>query len=279
MYTRKPVTPPTLRLEQDGSSGFSPQTWDVAGNEANFFIRDATNGSKLPFRIRPNAPTDSIYVAADGNIGLGTASPDEALDIVRSNSGGEVKIKMENSANGGNTWALSATDGAASSIGSELRISKQGTGTPEITINEHSDGNATGDATLVVHGSIEATNLTFTSSREKKMNFEAVDSNEILDSVASLEMASWQYKQGSTGKHIGPIAEDFEQVFGLGTNGKTISVVDASGIALAAIQGLYKEVQKRDQEIKILAGQLANLQSQMDSISNSTENLPSLLQN
>ncbi len=25
---------PTLRLEQDGSSGFTPQTWDVAGNEA-----------------------------------------------------------------------------------------------------------------------------------------------------------------------------------------------------------------------------------------------------
>ncbi|MCP5054538.1 MAG: hypothetical protein GY940_45640, partial [bacterium] len=39
---------PTLRLEQDGSSGFTPQTWDVAGNEANFFIRDATNGSTLP---------------------------------------------------------------------------------------------------------------------------------------------------------------------------------------------------------------------------------------
>ena len=32
---------PTMRLEQDGSSGFSQQTWDVAGNEANFFIRDA----------------------------------------------------------------------------------------------------------------------------------------------------------------------------------------------------------------------------------------------
>ncbi|RMH15511.1 MAG: hypothetical protein D6696_20475, partial [Acidobacteria bacterium] len=35
---------PTLRLQQDGSSGFEPQTWDVAGNETNFFIRDVTNG-------------------------------------------------------------------------------------------------------------------------------------------------------------------------------------------------------------------------------------------
>lgn len=57
---------PTLRLEQDGSSGFTPQTWDIAGNEANLFIRDVTNGSKLPFRIRPNAPTDSLDITTDG---------------------------------------------------------------------------------------------------------------------------------------------------------------------------------------------------------------------
>ena len=44
---------PTVRLQQDGTSGFTPQTWDMAGNEAGFFIRDATGGSQLPFRIIP----------------------------------------------------------------------------------------------------------------------------------------------------------------------------------------------------------------------------------
>jgi hypothetical protein len=44
---------PAIRLEQDGSSGFTPQTWDVAGNEAGFFVRDVTGGSRLPFRILP----------------------------------------------------------------------------------------------------------------------------------------------------------------------------------------------------------------------------------
>ena len=71
----------TLRLQQDGSSGFAPQTWDVAGNETNFFIRDVTNGSQLPFRIRPDAPTNSIFIDADGDIGLGTASPNGPLHI------------------------------------------------------------------------------------------------------------------------------------------------------------------------------------------------------
>ena len=72
---------PTLRLEQDGSSGFAAQAWDVGGNETNFFIRDVTNNSQLPFRISPSAPNASIFVAADGDVGFETTTPDGQLDI------------------------------------------------------------------------------------------------------------------------------------------------------------------------------------------------------
>jgi hypothetical protein len=84
---------PTLRLEQDGSSGFAAQTWDVAGNEANFFIRDVTNGSTLPFRIRPGAPTSAIDLAGDGDIGIGTASPQAPLHVFRSSANSKILIE------------------------------------------------------------------------------------------------------------------------------------------------------------------------------------------
>lgn len=71
---------PAIRLEQNNSQGFTAQTWDVAGNEANFFVRDVTGGSLLPFRIRPGAPTSSLDISADGDVGIGTASPDLRLD-------------------------------------------------------------------------------------------------------------------------------------------------------------------------------------------------------
>lgn len=87
---------PTLRLEQDGSSGFQSQTWDVAGNEANFFVRDVTNGSKLSFRIRPGAPESSIDIAADGDIGMGTSSPQAKLHVVTSAVGDEGKMLLVN---------------------------------------------------------------------------------------------------------------------------------------------------------------------------------------
>src|SRR5689334_16993722 len=72
---------PAMRLEQNNSGGFTAQTWDIAGNEANFFVRDVTSGSRLPFRIRPGAPTSSIDIAASGNVGIGTASPGANLDV------------------------------------------------------------------------------------------------------------------------------------------------------------------------------------------------------
>jgi len=77
---------PTLRLEQDGSNGFTPQTWDVAGNETNFFIRDATNGSPLPFRIQPSAPQNSIFIESTGDVGFGTASPSARIHATTSST-------------------------------------------------------------------------------------------------------------------------------------------------------------------------------------------------
>ena len=74
---------PALRLEQNGSAGFASQAWDIGSNETNFFVRDATNGSLIPFKIKPSAPTNSLFIAANGNIGLGTQNPNSnaALEL------------------------------------------------------------------------------------------------------------------------------------------------------------------------------------------------------
>lgn len=87
LHTNKSDTP-GLRLEQNITAGWPAYTWDIAANESNFFIRDVTSGSKMPFRIRPGAPTNSIYISDNGNVGIGTASPTETLDI-----NGSMKLK------------------------------------------------------------------------------------------------------------------------------------------------------------------------------------------
>ncbi|HEX8846626.1 MAG TPA: tail fiber domain-containing protein [Pyrinomonadaceae bacterium] len=89
---------PGIRLEQNNSGGFSAQTWDMAGNEANFFIRDVTGGSLLSFRIRPGAPTSSIDISSDGDVGVGTASPLSKLHITG-------KVIGEGTGSGNNAFA------------------------------------------------------------------------------------------------------------------------------------------------------------------------------
>lgn len=74
---------PTLRLDQTGAAGFTPQIWDVAGNETNFFIRDSTGGSRLPFKIRPGARTDALVIDAQGEIAMGRPNAEAALHITQ----------------------------------------------------------------------------------------------------------------------------------------------------------------------------------------------------
>ena len=56
---------PDMRLEQNNTGGFSAQTWDIAGNEANFFVRDVTSGSLCPSAfVRARRPARSTSLRA-----------------------------------------------------------------------------------------------------------------------------------------------------------------------------------------------------------------------
>ena len=78
---------PAIRQEQTSGGGFTAQTWDIGANEANWFVRDLTGGSRLPLRIRPGAPTSSVDISASGNVGIGTASPASKLHVFASSAG------------------------------------------------------------------------------------------------------------------------------------------------------------------------------------------------
>lgn len=157
---------PTLRLEQDGSSGFTPQTWDLASNETNFFIRDATNGSLLPFRIRPSAPTNALYIDTDGDIGLGTASPNAKLHLVSGNinvANGDLSVAGNGTTGGtinisnAGTTSLIMSDSSDPGpdlkmvlAGGTFRLSFNGTGDAELELDEA--GNVTIPGSLITTG-------------------------------------------------------------------------------------------------------------------------------
>ena len=74
------------------------------------------------------------------------------------------------------------------------------------------------------------------------------------EGLACLEIDGMKPNEG---EHLGPVAEDFAAAFALGADERYISTVDADGVALASIQGLYQIIQEKD-------AQLTQLQQEND---------------
>ncbi|HEV8359836.1 MAG TPA: tail fiber domain-containing protein, partial [Candidatus Thermoplasmatota archaeon] len=102
------------------------------------------------------------------------------------------------------------------------------------------------------------------SDRNAKGFFEPVDGRDVLQQLAGLDVSTWTYNsQAPTIRHMGPVAQDFRAAFGLGESDTTISTVDADGVAFAAIQGLYAELQDRDARITALEHQNSVLEDRL----------------
>jgi hypothetical protein len=293
---------PTLRLEQDGSSGFAPQTWDVAGNETSFFVRDSSNGSTLPFRIRPGADSNSLVIDPDNNIGVGVLSPSAAMHVKRSDGSAmmliedtdaagsddalikiisEVKasFKLVNNFSGAEWEFFNGTAGFrvddGVSGGSEFELKNNN----EIRLGENganwllfdSSGNASMDNDLTVNGTFANP-----SDVNLKEEFETVDPTAVLDRLVDLPITTWTYKKDETGsRHMGVMAQDFFAAFGLGKDDRYLTSIDPDGVAMAAIQGLNQKVETgdlaKDAKIDALEARIAELEMMVKRLSDVIE--------
>jgi uncharacterized coiled-coil protein SlyX len=282
---------PTLRLEQDGSSGFTAQTWDLASNETNFFIRDATNGSRLPFRIRPSAPTNSIYVDTDGDVGLGTASPDSQLHVVgqgllisETDTGAPADLRLLHVV-GEDARAIIQRDSTIVNNNLEILHLQNngrafvnliddsqnknwffGTQSQSFFINDGGDGDI--EFRLYPNGNLDIFGVVSDASDvNQKENFEGIVPKEVLSRVVDLPISSWNYIDTDDSiRHLGPMAQDFYAAFGLNGIDTRIAALDTSGVALGAIQGLNEVVQEKDAEIQALKSQLAAQEARLKAL-------------
>jgi hypothetical protein len=80
----------------------------------------------------------------------------------------------------------------------------------------------------------------FSSSRELKEDISPADEDEILDGLSLLPINRWKYI-GDPIEHLGPMAEDFQETFGVG-DGATIHLADVAGVLLASNKALAKKI-------------------------------------
>ncbi|WP_172300521.1 hypothetical protein [Pseudoruegeria sp. HB172150] len=139
---------PALRFEQDGASGFRPQTWDMGGNEAGFFIRDTSHGGALALRIQPDAGDDAMVIeGGTGHVGYGTATPEAPLHVradvpnnlphlllesIQPTGRAEIWMRDGNAGADNDTMRLQLND-------DDFNISFNGTGGTELRISKNGD--------------------------------------------------------------------------------------------------------------------------------------------
>jgi hypothetical protein len=202
---------PAIRQEQSNGGGFTAQTWDIGANEANWFVRDVTGGSRLPLRIRPGAPTSSVDIAASGNVGIGTASPFAKLNV----TGGSAFVQ-------GDTGALGASAGAGiavkySSNGAEVFGYDYSTNQSKNLLLQAPGGNvgiggATSPTQPIQHlnGAYLSSGGVWTnaSSRDLKTDICDLDDRSAVNTLRELNPVTYVYKADLNEHHVGFIAED-----------------------------------------------------------------------
>lgn len=98
------------------------------------------------------------------------------------------------------------------------------------------------------------------SSRTFKHFFRPVDMDLVLQKVSALKISSWNYIDNVEGRHLGPVAEEFSQMFGLGEKDSYISTIDADGIATAALKALMAKIELQSQTILELFDRIRQLE-------------------
>jgi hypothetical protein len=232
---------PCVRLDQDGSYGWEPQKWDLCGNESNFFIRDATHASKLPFRIEPEAPTDTIFLKSNGNVGIGTGSPGYAMELERTGTNA--------------AFILDRTDGAKNYINATSGFGNFGTvnnyplrlvvnGLWKMRLNSDGSLEMSNGATCTVGGEWQNS-----SSRELKENIRGLTAGEAMEALEGLEPVRFNYKADEKNECIGFIAEDVPEIVAT-KDRKTMSSMDVVAVLTKVVQEQQKSVEEQQKIVK-----------------------------
>jgi hypothetical protein len=154
-------------------------------------------------------------------------------------------------------WGDSTDAEVSSSAGNQFTVRATG------GVRFFTNSSLTTGVTLAAGGGSWAT----VSDRNVKENIRRVDGEQILRKLSKLDISRWNYEtQDPSIVHIGPMAQDFYRLFGVGDNNTTITNVDPDGIALASIKALLARNESLKNETNALQKQICEQKNQLDQL-------------
>lgn len=208
----------------------------------------------------------NIYESPANHVGIGTKGPHSKLSVSGSDAtvnGMGAAVEISNTASGGGNWYLrsgatgTGTPAGGFSIANDAAYFLTFTSGGQVGLNN----NAPTHNLDMSDGAYEnGGTWTNNSDRNLKDGFTSVDGASLLSKLNGISIQIWHYKADGNGvRHLGPVAQDFYNAFGLGQDDKHISTVDEGGVALAAVQELYRQNLEKDSTIQKLSQEVQEL--------------------
>ncbi len=203
---------------------------------------------------------DSAVGGGINNTASGGASvvPGGASNLAQGNTSFAAGYRAKSYNNGCFTWADSNDFDYACTLNNAFTA--RATGGVYFVTGINGSGGTTAGVTVPAGGNAWSA----LSDRNSKANLAAVDTRAVVEKLAQIPISTWNYKtQDVSIRHIGPMAQDFAAAFNVGEDDKHISTIDADGVALAAIQGLYQLTQEQKAQIAAQQKQIDELESRL----------------
>jgi len=265
------TTAPGAELDVRGLGGAIHLTDTDACPNPNASWNIEEDFGKLKLGVLDNCPGDlaggKLWVTGAGEVGIGTSAPGDSLHINRPfpairltdsdpcSSAGQAASWQINEAFGKLRFGV-VTKCSGDPAGTKVSI----TGNGDVGIGTQ---NPAAKLHVVGSGIIEG-DVAFGSSRTIKHEIEPVDGEQILAELRELSVYSWKYNDDpDQADHVGPMAEDVHETFGLGRDGHHLSPADSAGLALAAVRGLDR---KTDRELEALRARNRELAAQNEEL-------------
>jgi hypothetical protein len=108
-----------------------------------------------------------------------------------------------------------------------------------------------------------------TSTRSAKTDVTRADPTAVLEAVEAMPISTWEYEtesgEGAGTRHIGPMAEDFHGAlpYDLGSSAEHINSLNADGVALGAVKGLARKVERQKETIDALKAENQDIKKRL----------------
>ena len=272
---------PTIRLERTNPS-FPVQIWDIRNNVGDFAIADMTEGG-TPFSIEPGAAPSSVYIAAGGNVGIGTPQPEAALHVIGgvttdtfigigpNPDGNPPDQSALNIGHAGGSYGRGAgflnvrPDSGAAAPNPSLRFliaNTQrmildnegflglGVGNPANPI-EHTSG-----AVLTAGGTWQSV-----SSRAAKRDIRPLEASDALAALRGLAPVRFYYKAEPSDEYVGFVAEDVPDLVATADH-QRLGPLDIVAVLTKVVQEQETALKQQQATIDELAARLRELERQ-----------------